>query len=215
MDKPFVIFDMDGTLIDSMPYWNISVEEVFAKRGVPSIPKPLRDRTVAMAVQDACRTIVQEMDLKLDTAQMISDVYKMMEYHYTNDIPLKKGVREYLDALKEKGVKMCTASATIESQQAIILKRFGIFDYFEDTVSADRVGANKSDSPAIYDYCARLMGGDRTNTAVFEDSYVAARTAKEAGYYVMACCDNASRDTWESLVAMSDEHFESWETLNA
>lgn len=215
MDKACVIFDMDGTLIDSMPYWNISVEEVVAKRGVTKIPKALRDRTVAMTVIDSCNLFIKEFGLDCDAQQMMDDVYKMMEYHYIHDVPLKPGVPEYLESLKRKGVKMCTASATIESQQRIVLKRFGILDYFMDTVSAERVGVSKSDGPQIYDYCAKLMGGDRTNTAVFEDSYVAAKTAKDAGYYVVACCDEVSKDTWQDLISASDEHFEDWRTLNA
>lgn len=215
MDKKFVIFDMDGTLIDSMPYWNICIEGAARRRGVSSIPQDLRARTVAMAVPDCCDAIIKNLNLTCDASEMVNEIYAEMKQYYMTEVPLKDGVLEYLEKLKNSGVKMCTASATREDQQRLILERLGILDYFVDTVSCDRVGVSKSNGADIYDYCTRLLGADKQSVAVFEDSHVAARTARSAGYYTVGCCDEASKDYWDELISLSNEHFQSWRSIHA
>lgn len=207
--KKFAIFDLDGTLVDSMGYWkNLSVEYL-TLMGVKEIPADILERIKPMTVKESAALFVSEFSLDATPEQVAADIAGIMSRHYIEDIPIKPGVAAYLEKLAAKGVRMCVASATVEPLIDACLERLGIRQFFEFTLSCDTVGAGKK-SPLVYQRAAEMLGTGAGDCAVYEDAVFAAQTAKKAGFFVYAVCDQVSRAGWEQLCGICDDKIEDW-----
>ena len=132
-----------------------------------------------------------------------------MEAHYRRDIPLKPGTADYLRALKARGVTLCVASATAEPLVEACLTRLGVADCFDFWLSCETVGVGKHRSD-VYDAAAARMGAQPGEIAVYEDALYATRTAKAAGYYVVAVYDASADAHWDELCSLADESIVHW-----
>jgi HAD superfamily hydrolase (TIGR01509 family) len=207
MDKQFAIFDMDGTLIDSMIFWKNLASEYLRSKGVQSIPTDLLERIKPMTMSESAALFRQEFRLAGDPE---AEMNAMMDAHYRNDIPLKPGVREYLQMLHSRGVRMCVASATAEHLMETCLTRLGVRDCFEFLLSCETVGAGKR-SPLVYHESAGRLHAAAAEIAVYEDALYAVQTAKEAGYYVVGVYDDSAAKNWLTIEKLADEIVLNWE----
>ena len=207
MDKKYAIFDMDGTLIDSMIFWKNLAQEYLSNRGVTQIPEDLPERIKPMTMSESAALFRQEFGLSGDPE---AEMNAMMDDHYRNDILLKSGVREYLQMLRSRGVRMCVASATAEHLMEACLTRLGVRGCFEFLLSCETVGAGKR-SPLVYHESAKLLGADPAEIAVYEDALYAVQTAKEAGYYVVGVFDESASKNWKTIENLADEIILNWE----
>lgn len=209
MDKKFAIFDLDGTLVDSMPYWKNLSPEYLHSKGIEEIPRDILEKITPMTVKESSCFFVEQFGLDATPETVADEIHDMMAGHYLEDIPLREGVGEYLEELSRQGVRMCVASATVERLIDACLERLGVRHYFEFTLSCDTVGAGKK-SPLVYHTAARRLGSAPQETAVYEDSFFAATTAKNAGFYLCGVYDPVSDASWEKLRAISDEEIARW-----
>lgn len=207
MDKNFAIFDMDGTLIDSMVFWKNLATEYLSSKGVKQIPEDILERIKPMIMSESAALFQQEFGLSGDPE---AEMNAMMDAHYRNDIPLKPGVREYLQMLRSRGVRMCVASATAEHLMEACLKRLGVRDYFVFLLSCETVGAGKR-SPLVYLESAERLNAAPEDIAVYEDALYAAQTAKDAGYYVVGVYDDSAAKNWQTIEHVADEVILDWE----
>ena len=211
MDKRFAIFDMDGTLVDSMPYWRELAPEYLAGKGILSVPPEILERIRPMTMMEASSLFVRELGLAVAPEEAGAEMSAVMDGHYRRDIPLKPGVREYLDALRSAGVHMCVASATAAPLVEECLTRLGVRDYFDFLLSCESVGAGKN-RPDVYHAAAKRLGAAAPgDVAVYEDAYFAIKTAKAAGYHVIAVYDEAASNRWEEVQNLADETIADWE----
>ena len=201
MDHKFAIFDMDGTLIDSMIFWKNLAAEYLTSKGIREIPADILERIKPMTMSESAALFRAEFGLSGDPE---AEMNAMMEAHYCHDIPLKPGVREYLKKLLDQGVGMCVASATAEHLMEACLTRLGVRDYFEFLLSCETVGAGKS-SPQVYHASAKRLKAAPQEIAVYEDALYAIQTAKAAGYYVVGVYDNSAADSWQAIAKTADE----------
>ena len=134
----------------------------------------------------------------------------MMEGHYRHDIPLKSGVKAYLQRLHGRGVRMCVASATAEHLMESCLTRLGVRSYFDFLLSCETVGEGKR-SPLVYHVSAGRLGAAPAETAVYEDALYAVRTAKEAGFHVIGVYDDSAAGNWKTIEKLADEIILNWE----
>ena len=132
-----------------------------------------------------------------------------MAKHYLEDIPVKDGVKEYLEKLRAQGVKMCVATITDRALLEVCFRRLGIDKYFDFTLSANECGKGKDD-PEIYLAACRKFSSDPCDTAVFEDAPYALETAKKAGFYTVAVYDDGEKNNWEKAKATADESIRDW-----
>lgn len=205
MDKPYAIFDMDGTLVDSMGYWDGLGAEYLRAHGVTGdISETLR-QTVPMTVRESAGLFVRRFSLPQTPEEAMDEMYRRMEEHYRHDVPLKAGIKEYLSALLARGVRLCVASATEERLVRACLARLGCLDCFSFVLSCETMQTSKR-SPEIYLAAAARFGAVPAQVAVYEDALYAARTAKTAGFYVVAVQDS-SEPGWETLRTLADEVF--------
>ena len=211
MDKRFAIFDMDGTLVDSMVYWENLATEFLESKGVQTISSEIMERIKPMTMTESAALFIQEYDLPGTAESVAAEMNAMMDEHYRKDIPLKPGVRAYLEALHRKGVAMCVASATAEDLMEACLTRLGVAQYFSFLLSCETESAGK-DRPDVYWESAKRLGAEPVEIAVYEDALYAAETAKSAGFYTVAVRDDSNQLQWEFLTALADEVILDWQT---
>ncbi len=201
MDKKYAIFDMDGTLVDSMGFWKHLAAEYLGSKGIQPIPTDILERIRPMTLSESAVLFQQEFGL---SGHPEAEMTAMMDEHYRRDIPLKTGVRAYLQRLHQRGVRMCVASATAEHLMEACLTRLGVRDYFAFLLSCETVGAGKR-SPLVYHASAERLQAVPEDIAVYEDALYAVQTAKEAGYYVVGVYDDSAAEHWQTITTLADE----------
>lgn len=204
MDKRYAIFDMDGTLVDSMVYWKNLASEYLRNKGVAEVSAEVLNKIKPMTMTESAALFIQEFQLEGSPEQIADEMNALMDQHYHNDIPLKAGVHEYLDQLHCSGTVMCVASATAEPLMKACLSRLGVAHYFQFLLSCETVGAGKN-RPDVYFAAAERLGAGPEEIAVYEDALYAARTAKDAGFYVVGVYDDSASGHWDELKELADE----------
>lgn len=191
MDIKAAIFDMDGTLIDSLGVWEIIWEELGLRlgKGEGFRPSPQDDKAIrTMLLTDAMELIHKNYDLG-DSGKQVHDIaVEITEHFYREQVTLKNGVREYLEHLKASGVPMCVASATAPDLIKHAAEHCGLYDYIDLFVSCADVGKGKEE-PDVFLYALEKLGSTLENTCVFEDSALALTTAKSAGFLTVGIYD--------------------------
>lgn len=211
MDKRYCIFDMDGTLVDSMGYW-LSLEHDYLTAHGMSEGKEMDElvtRLRPMTLVDAAKVFIAELGFSGTPESIAYEMNEVMHDNYRYKVPLKAGVDLYLKALRERGATLCTASATNVPLVKTCLEHLKIADYFDFMLSCEEVGKSK-DQPDVFIEAACRLGAKPKDIAVFEDSLVALRTAKQAGFYVIAVADKNNSVGFDSLAEVADETVMDW-----
>ena len=201
--KPFAIFDLDGTLIDSMPYWEKLAPEYLKKQGITGDLQGIVSDIETMTLSESADFFVRRFQLNETAKKAEADMLTMMADHYRYDIPLKPGMRDLLRTLTVCGVAMCVVSVTEETLMNACLKRLGIFDMFKFTLSCETYHTHKRD-PWIYLKASEMLGAKPTEIAVYEDTFHALKTAKNAGFYTVAVYDYSSEKNWHDMICLAD-----------
>ena len=191
-DIKAVIFDMDGTMINSTGLWHEIDKKFFAKRGM-ELPKDYAQNIVHLGLKEAARFTKKTYGIK-ETEQEIMDEWHQMSIDmYQYDVELKPGVREVLDLLKSKGISMSIATANDDSLYMPCINRLGLGEYFDFIADVNNVKEGKH-SVRIYSYLCEKMGSVPENTLVFEDMPTCIKTCHDNGFITVAVYDNASKE---------------------
>ena len=183
------IFDLDGTLLDSMFIWDTIGEDYLKSRGIT--PKENLNNTFkAMSLLQAAEYYQSVYSLSETTEEIMKSVNSMIEHLYANTVIVKDGVREFLSRLKQNNIKVCVATATDRYLVEAALKRNGISEYFSQIFTCTSVGFGK-DNPAIYLKALEHLQTKKENTIIFEDALYAVKTAKRAGFKVIGVYDKS------------------------
>ena len=182
------IFDVDGTLLDSMFIWD-TIGEAYL-RSIGYQPKENLNETFKnMSLHQAARYYQTEYGVTLSIDEIMDGVNAMLERYYRFEVPLKPGVAELLEWLRQDGVKLCIATATDRHLVEAALDRCGVLSCFGEIFTCNEVGHGK-DEPDIFEAALRFLGTRKEETLVFDDALYAVRTAKEAGFPVVAVYDS-------------------------
>ncbi len=196
------IFDMDGTLTSSMHVWKTVGSEFLKSMG----KQPREDvdrRFTSMSVYEAVDFMKREYGIEGSRDEITDMINKTVEHRYINEVPLKEGVYELLCELRSLGVRMCIATATDKYMADAALTRLGIRSFFSDIFTSREIGKGK-DFPDIFLAAAKELGTEPSETAVFEDSFVAAETAKAAGFKVCGLYDDSFAYRWDYMQTIAD-----------
>lgn len=181
------IFDVDGTLLDSMWIWDTIGVDYLRSIGY----EPREDLAAVfkdMSLYQAACYYQREYGVALPADGIIAGVNRMIEGYYQEDVQAKPGVGAFLQSLQGQGVPMCICTATDRPLVECALKRLGLLGYFSKIFTCSEVGHGK-DQPDIYRQALHWLGTPKARTAVFEDALYAARTAKADGFPIAAVYD--------------------------
>ena len=200
------IFDVDGTLINSLIFWDDFYKRL--KRdyfeGREFYIDPNHDRRFRTQPEAKVAEMLHEIyGLGKDSAEMLNYFKSLCFYYYKEVVELKAGVRELLTHLKEKGIKMCIATASELEYLKITFEKHGIGDYFEGIVCCSEVGAAK-DKPDVFLAAEKFLGTPHEETWVFEDSLLAIETSKKAGFKVVGIYDECAPGC-DKIQSVADE----------
>ena len=188
------IFDMDGTLIDSLMLWDI-LWGVFGKKylgGKAFKPDTETDKAIrTMPVKEAMEYIHEKCSIGESGEELYKIATDTFRNFYENEVCLKKGMKEVLDYFYENGVKMCLATANDSDLVEVVLRRCNIEKYFLRLFSCKELGKGK-ESPEVFNLALEWLGTPKEETWVFEDSFVALNTASEAGFPTVGVYDKYS-----------------------
>ena len=208
------IFDMDGTLINSLHFWEGYFSEIGQKylsdpNFIPDykILKQMRTATIG----DGQRLLHERYGFGADSEELVNFAYEKCEYFYRNIVTVKDGVIEFLDFLKEKNVPMCIASATERRLLEIAVERFGFDRYFPIVVSCSDVGCGK-ERPDVFLRAREILGSSLDSTFVFEDSIVAIETSVKAGFRTVGIYDQRGIEH-DKMEKLSDYYIASGHTM--
>ena len=196
------IFDMDGTLTDSNPYWDRVPEAFLAAHGRVVAPD-LAGRVFSMTLPEAADYIIKEYSLEMSAEDIISGVYETMERFYMEEVELKPGVRGLLELLSERNIPMVVATVTGRDLVEKVLGHHGVLSFFESIVTTDDAGVGKHD-PAVYRMAAERIGSPCDRTMVLEDAPHALMTAKNAGFITIGVYDEAGADAQDKIREAAD-----------
>lgn len=185
---PYAIFDLDGTLIDSMPYWEKGDIDMLTSRGIEFDPVATIEATKAMSVDEVVRYWRETFGIQDSAEELVAEIGRRITKAYAEEVPIKPHVYDYLDRLKEQGVRMCVATSTQLEYVEIVMRRLDLWDRFEFVLTAPQVGRGK-EFPDIYLEAAHRMGAKPEECTVYEDTLAAVRTAARAGFHTVAVAD--------------------------
>ena len=205
----YIIFDMDGPLIDSMWYWHES--------GRLAILHFLGEdaKTLGLLEQMSAREIMIYIthNMSKEDQQRLSNSWNgIMNKFYQEKVELKPFVKEVLAKMKHEGVHMCVATATPKAMATEVLEKLGVKDYFDFMIDEAEVGVGKT-QPDIYLECARRWNAKPSECAVYEDNVRFAKVAKDAGFYCVGVYDKMSEAYKDELASFADRFLNSFEEL--
>lgn len=183
------IFDLDGTLLDSMFIWDTIGEDYLRSRGIEP-HENLYEKFKDMSLSQAAAYYQSEYGLADGTDAIIDGVGRLIGGFYMDKVQPKAGVAEFLAALQKRNVKMCVTTANKESLAKAALLKNGLLSYLEEILTCQDVGYGK-DEPQIFNAAWQLLQTPKAHTWVFEDALHAVHTAKAAGFPVVGVYDKA------------------------
>ena len=186
------IFDLDGTLLDSMFIWD-TIGEVYLRSLDIEPRENLAEAFKTFTLEQAAEYYREHYGVALSVNEIVDGVNEMVAKLYRTKVTLKDGVRDFLEALKSQGVKMCVATVTDRPIVEDVLCNLGIRDFFTEIFTCAEVGYNK-ETPHIYRVALEALGAKKDETVVFEDALHALITAKKDGFRVAAVYDRHERN---------------------
>ena len=198
----YAIFDVDGTLLDSMSIWEEATEQLLRKKGI--VPEDgLIDTIMHMSMEEGSAYVKEKYQMPETAEEILTGIVEFVEKFYREKAGFKKDVRVLLDELKKRNVKMVVATSGSAKLAGAALERLGVRDYFLRIFSCGEVGAGKT-RPDIFLKAAETLGSTPEETWVFEDAVHAVRTAKQSGFKVTVIYDESSKKDWEEIKSLGD-----------
>lgn len=196
------IFDIDGTLLDSMPIWESAGARYLATLGITA-KSDLKEKLDAMSLPEGALYMQKEYELSVSTEQILEGVNQVVKDFYYKEAVMKPGAYELIKMLKENGVKLMIATATDAQMAKAALIRNGIWEDFIEMVTCEMAGAGKT-SPKVFELAREKMKTKKEETWVFEDSLYAVKTAAKAGFPVCSIYDEYSAENAGEIRKVSD-----------
>lgn len=203
-----VIFDLDGTLMDSMWLWEAIDIEFLGRFGI-SLPQDLQKEIEGLSFSETAAYFKKRFEIPMTLDQIMECWNEMAIDKYENQVPFKPYAREFLLLLKDRGIK--TGIATSNSRKLVdaVLASHNASELFDTVVVGCQVARGKP-SPDIYLYAAEILKVSPDKCLVFEDVPAGILAGKRAGMRVIAVEDDFSKFMKEEKKEMADGYIESY-----
>lgn len=210
-NKEAVLFDLDGTLVDSMWVWEDIDIEFLEKRKIilPENLDVFKEEIEGMGFTQMAVFFKERFHLE-ESLDEIKQIWIDMAFEkYTTEVPLKKGVHEFLQMLKEKGIKCGICSSNGRELVEATLKAHGVYDFFSVICTCCEV-PNSKPAPDVYLLAAKSLAADPENCLVFEDVPMGILAGKNAGMEVCAVEDDFSAGQRERKKELADYYIQDY-----
>lgn len=200
-----VIFDMDGTLLDSLSVWEHASANYLRTRGI-ELPAETEARLEHMSLREGADYLIEMFNLPQTPEALIAATIAPVRERYMKTIEPKPGVRELLARLHAQGIKIAVATAADTDMARGAFSRTGLLPYFEFMIDCNEVGEGKK-SPKIYEEALKRLGTAKERTLVVEDALYALQTAKKAGFLTAGIADAYYDAAYEDQVKATGDYF--------
>ena len=210
------IFDADGTLLDSMPMWRDITYQYAADKGIQA-PQGLHNTLNRLSVEQ-CAEYYRGLGVPGTVEGIAQELGQYALEGYRTQVEEKPQAREFLQLLKENHIPVAVATASNREGVELALERLGMLPFVDRFVTCGEVGKSK-EHPDIFLHCAGKFGAAPEESVVFEDSAYAIRTARNAGFPVVAVEDPISQqgkgegETREGIAGLADLSIQSYGEL--
>lgn len=198
------IFDLDGTLVDSMPTGVGIVLGFLDKKGI-SYPGDIVTTLTPLGYKGSAKYIADHLSEDYDVDSIYNYFKEQTLRAYGETIPLKPHVKETLEALKERGCRLNVLTASPQLLTDLCMKRLGIYDLFDNVWSIDAFGMTKADEN-IYKEAARRIGVPPQECIMADDNLNVLKTAKRVGMGTVGVYDDSSKDVMEEMCQVADKY---------
>lgn len=202
------LFDMDGTLFDSMTMWRHLMPDYLRTHGI-ELPREVHKAMQGYTLDQVIEAVAELYHEHLDEQKMFEYYDWRLKQAYNEQVVFKPFALEYLQYLRAHGRRLALVTTTDRVYVDVLFERFGLRDYFEVILTISDVGAGKN-KPDIYHEAARQLGLGVEDCVVFEDALFALETARAAGYVTVGVEDHGHVDE-ETLERHCDLMIKSWE----
>ena len=206
------IFDFDGTLVNSMPFWAQKMLNILQKTNTPypsdviKIITPLGDAGTAEYFKNT-------LNVPLSKAEMFAEMDAYALPLYRDKILFKDGVKAYLQSAKKAGIRLHVLTASPHKMVDPCLKRLGVYEWFDNVWTCEDFGLTKS-TVDIYQKALEKINARAEETVFFDDNLIAVQTAKRAGLYSVGVYDKSSEDSALEIQASANQYILSFENEN-
>ena len=205
------IFDLDGTLIDSMHIWKDISSNYIESLGLK--PEPgLNEKMKSYNLTRCSIYFSEHYNIDKTPEEILLDLRNFVSPFYHSKGTIKAGVLEYLKLLKQNDVKIALATACSKDLAIASLKANEIYEYFDLILTCDCVKSRK-DQPTIYLEVLKRLNQDISTAWVFEDTHHACFTAKSAGFNLIAIEDAYSNNKKELIKNTADIYIKTFYDL--
>ena len=204
------IFDMDGTLLDTMYIWR-HLAPAYLKRNNIAVPADLADKMTIMGIRRAVDFLIENFHLTIAPEELLQELLDILADYYRCEAVLKPGAAAFLSSLRERGIATVVFSATPQHLIRMALERQNAVDYFSHgLLSCEDIGCSKS-KPEAFMAVAQHLNVTKDEVMVFEDAWYAASTAKAGGFPLCVMADAQEHRT-DEMRALADVYIEkSWD----
>ena len=196
------IFDVDGTILDSVGIWEEAGERYL--RAIGKEPEKMLGRILfPMTIEEGAVYIKEYYKLSQDISEIIQGVLGVIKDFYYKKALLKKGAGNFLGKLFDEKIPVAAATSGKREYVEAAFKRLGILPYFSRIFTCSEIGRGKSD-PLIYLTAGEYLGEDDSDIYVFEDALYALETAKAAGFRTVGVYDRYSAEDTQEIRRLAD-----------
>lgn len=205
------IFDVDGTLFDSMGAWHNAGYNYLKNQGV-NADRSIGNVFFSMTMDEVVEYIQKNFHVPGDKEDVAKGIHDQVEDYYRDRVELKPGAMNLLNTLRTKGIPCTIATSTDRYLIEMGLDKVGIGGYFVGIFTTTEVGKGKS-SPDIFRQAMHLMGTEAKDTWLFEDGLYSMNTAKAYGMSVVGVYDKVSHEDQGTIKEVADIYVETLEDL--
>lgn len=206
-----LIFDLDGTLLDSMHVWDDVPQRYCERTTIPYDPHMLETFST-MSLTQTAHCLQQVYGVTASTATIIDDINACVEEKYRKEVQLKPGAKEFLAYLHSLGKNITLLTACNIDLAKAALQRNGVLSYFDAILTCELFGYSKTET-ALFHKAVQYIHTDTSSCVFIEDSLHAIEHIREAGYTVWGIYDSYNKQDWESIKNTCDVAFTTYKEM--
>lgn len=204
------IFDVDGTLLDSMVIWEEAAVRYLHSLGLEP-EENLSEKIMMMSMEEGAEYVIEHYGVNLTRKEILNGIRELIRGFYEDEVQLKSGVETVIKLLAAKKIPMIIATSSDSECVTAGLKRLGVWKYFKGILTCTDIGKGKTE-PDIYLAAAKEIGSMPQETIVFEDALHAIVTAKKAGFVTAGIYDSYNQDE-EKIRKIADYYYKNWDEV--